>query len=181
MAIGGCYLLRQVTVRQLQIALVAQSEAIGTAVAHVAEAANDDDDVQLFLSSIATEPGVKSVAVAAGEPLTVVAASRSEWIGQPASQVFHHDEEFANVDGTSPIHHPTFGEVLQGAETVHYSAPLTTRLGQAVPSRWSPGVVLLHLDATPWRRDGGRESLAHSLPHRQSGGPSSGCFTPDAA
>jgi diguanylate cyclase (GGDEF)-like protein/PAS domain S-box-containing protein len=129
-----------------------RASAIAQAVVHMAETAGDANQLQRFVASMASEPGVEVIVVVAGEPLAVVASSRPEWLHRSVAELpdpehtrkcleFAHSHRIAKVD----LQHNQNG-------TVDYSLPLRTRLRQINALSWSPGAMMLHLDGSTVRR-----------------------------
>jgi hypothetical protein len=98
-----------------------QSEALADSITTEAQTATPEE-LQKLIESLAHTPRVEVILVAAGQPQSVVAASRAEWIGLPLSQI--PDVELArNVIGAAKSTNAQCA-FTQLRESFNYSAPV---------------------------------------------------------
>ena len=119
---------------------------------HLSQTTHNEVELQRFVAAMAAEQDVKLIVVAAGDPLTVVAASRADWVGLPTSML--PDQEHTARDLTRAIalnqQHVEFEHDAE--DSVDFTVPLRTRMRSTNPLAWSRGAVMLHLDGRPHMR-----------------------------
>lgn len=148
----GVVLIERSQGRQCERHLRERASAITHAVAHTAETVSDATQLQRFVTLLASQWGVETIVVASGEPLTVVASSRPEWLGKPVAAL--PDSARARLRLANAYRNRPGGVNLQHNEngTIDYTLPVRTGLRQTDAMALSPGVVMLHLDGRPIQR-----------------------------
>lgn len=152
-AILGVSLIHRLQSHQRDRQLADRVTAIGHALAHVAETANDERHLQRFVSAIGSEPGVEMVIIAAGKPLQVIASTCEDWRGLPVSQL--PDPRHTRDDLERALTHdgPRLDLYHDSNDTIDYTMPLRTRLRPQQALRWTPGALMIHVDGRAIRRE----------------------------
>ena len=83
-SVGG-WMIHHANDQQSRDHVTARAAAIAHAICHLAQTTPDEVELQRFVAAMAAEQDVKLIVVASGNPLTVIAASRADWVGLPAS------------------------------------------------------------------------------------------------
>jgi diguanylate cyclase (GGDEF)-like protein/PAS domain S-box-containing protein len=142
-------LVSRASARSCREHVAARAAAITHAICHLAETTADEGTLQRFVAAMAAEPQVKLVVVAAGDPPTVIASSRTDWLGLAVSQL--PDSEHTSRDLSRAVQSRQarleFQHDTEG--TVDFTVPLRTRMRTSTPLRWASGSVMLHLDGRP--------------------------------
>ena len=79
---AGGWMIQRAHEQQSRDHVTARAAAIAHAICHLAQTTHDEVELQRFVAAMAAEQGIKLIVVAAGDPLTVVAASprRLGWL-----------------------------------------------------------------------------------------------------
>jgi diguanylate cyclase (GGDEF)-like protein/PAS domain S-box-containing protein len=138
--------------------LSVRGRAITHAICQVAEATADQHVLQRFVAAMSAEPGVDLIIVAAGDPLTVVASSRTQWMGMPASRLPDPLHTYRDLNRVVLSNTPQIEFEHDEKSNVDITVPLRTRLQSANPLTWSNGAVMLHIDGRTLKRQQARTS-----------------------
>ncbi len=157
-AIVGFALIQCAETRQLDRHMTDRSAAIAHAIANVAETVNDSADLQRIVTVMSAEPGVELIVVVAGDPMTVVAASRADWIGLNVFELPGAHRTQVELDRALEVNRPCLDLHHDDLDTIAYTLALQTRLRQNHVLHSAPGAVMLHLDARAIRREQRAES-----------------------
>jgi len=146
---AGALCINRAGERSLRESLAARAGAIAHAICHLAETTADEVTLQRFVAAMAAEDQVKLVVVAVGDHLTVVAASRTDWLGMAASQLPDSEHTFYDLQRAVESKQVNIEFQHDAEGTVDFTVPLRTRLRASTPLRWADGAVMLHLDGRP--------------------------------
>ena len=128
-----------------------QSRAHANAIATVAEMAREPGVLQRFVTVTADETGVEEVVVAAGQPLVVVAASPSSWVGLPASDLPDPEHILDDLERAVASNVVSYDLRHDEHDTVDYTLPVRTPVGQPQGHLPQRGAVMVHFDGQPLR------------------------------
>ena len=147
-SVGG-WMIHHANDQQSRDHVTARAAAIAHAICHLAQTTPDEVELQRFVAAMAAEQDVKLIVVASGNPLTVIAASKADWVGLPASLL--PDQEHTARDLTRAINsnEQHFEFEHDEEDSVDFTVPLRTRIRATNPLAWSEGAVMLHLDGRP--------------------------------
>jgi diguanylate cyclase (GGDEF)-like protein/PAS domain S-box-containing protein len=149
LTMAGTLLINRASERSSREHLAGRAGAIAHAICHMAETTADEGTLQRFVAAMAAEDLVKLVVVAVGDPLEVVASSRTEWLEMSASQLPDSEHTFRDLQRAVESQQVSIEFQHDTEDTVDFTVPLRTRLRASTPLRWADGAVMLHMDGRP--------------------------------
>ncbi len=147
-SIGG-WMIHRANDQQARDHLEARAAAITHAICHLAETTGNEVDLQRFVAAMSAEKDVKLIVVASGDPLEVIAASKADWVGLPATSLPDRAHILYDLLRAIDTDRQRFDYRHDGESTVDFTVPLRTRILASNPLAWSDGAVMLHLDGRP--------------------------------
>jgi HAMP domain-containing protein len=139
-------MIRELQARHARAQLLNQSLTIANSVRQWARNAGQPESLQPFVRSLAHGMDDRVIAVTAGEPEIVVAASRPEWIGQAVADVLAADSTAHWLTLASPARRSTsYGQDDDG-NVLTVSLPLRIRKSSERSPGWIPGAVVVYSD-----------------------------------
>ncbi len=152
LSLAGGSMIQRVSGQHSRDHLAARANAIAHSICHLAETTDSEVLLQRFVAAMAAEQDVKLIVVAAGEPLVVVAASKTNWLGLRASKLPDPDHTSRDLYRAIESNQPHIEFEHDQENSVDFTVPLRSRIRSTNPLAWSKGAVMLHLDGRPYMR-----------------------------
>ncbi len=149
LTVAGVFLINRESERASREHLIAQAGVIARSICHMAETTTDEGSLQRFVAAMAADAQVKLVVVAGGDPMTVVASSRADWLDTPAAHLPDSVNAFRDLHRAVESQEASIEFQHDSENTVDFTVPLRTCLPASTPLRWTNGAVTIHLDGRP--------------------------------
>lgn len=142
----GVVLIHMAQLRQRERHLHDRAASTSHALIHAAKSISDPAELRRFVAAMACEESVETIVLAAGDPLTVIASTRSEWLGLSVSDLGEQTLLCCYLNAAAEASEEVFFFGCTEDAFIDYVAPLQLRLRQSVGEDRVPGAVVVRVD-----------------------------------